>query len=269
MTDLRSEELEGYYEAAESWAEDRQAAESRSRRIAWIVASIAAVIALLEAFALIALIPLKREVPYTLLVDRQTGYVEALRPLDQQSLSPDAALTRSFLVQYIIAREGFSRDLLQDNYRKVGLWSAEEARNQYVDLMKPGNARGPIATLPPAANVDARIRSVSSLAANRALVRFDTVRSDRGSSEQLVEHWAAVIDFRFSDAEMSAEDRLINPLGFQVVRYRKNAESLPVVAEYQTAAGEVVPQTAPAVVATPAAPAPSPASPAPPVSAAP
>lgn len=88
-------------------------------------------LAVLEAIALILLIPLKREVPYTLLVDRQTGFVEALKPLEHRSLTPDDALTRSFLVQYVIARESFDTATLQDNYRKVGLWSAGEARNDF------------------------------------------------------------------------------------------------------------------------------------------
>lgn len=236
MNDLKSDELGAYYDAAESWAQDRDAAEGRSRRIAWSVAAVAAAIAVLEGFALIALIPLKREVPYTLLVDRQTGYVEALRPLEQQSLTPDTALTRSFLVQYIIARESFNADSLQENYRKVGLWSADEARARYVDLMKPSNPIGPLATLPRAATIDVRVRSVSSLGADRALVRFDTVRSNRGNSEQLIDNWAAVVTYRFTDAEMSAQDRLINPLGFQVIRYRKDPETLPIVAETMTTA---------------------------------
>jgi type IV secretion system protein VirB8 len=235
MNELRNEKLDEYYEAAESWAEDRQEANDRSRKIAWIVAAIGLVLALLEAIALILLIPLKREVPYTLLVDKQTGFVEALKPLEQQTLTPDAALTRSFLVQYVIAREGFDADTLKDNYRKVGLWSAGEARDSYTKLMQASNPLSPLATLPPAATLDVRIRSVSSLAANRALVRFDTVRSDQGSSRKEVDNWAAVITYRFNDASMSAEDRYENPLGFQVTRYRKNSETLPIVEETREA----------------------------------
>lgn len=241
MNDLRREGLADYYEAAESWAQDRQAGSERSRRIAWYVASAAALVAVLEAVALVSLIPLKREVPYTLLVDRQTGYVEALKPLEERTLSPDAALTRSFLVQYVIARESFDVDSLQENYRKVGLWSADEAKNRYVELMRASNPVGPLATLPKAARVDVRIRSVSSLKPDQALVRFDTVRTDKGSSQEFIENWAAVINFRFSDANMTAEDRLTNPLGFQVVRYRKDPETLPVVEESRTAPAAAAP----------------------------
>ena len=66
-----------------------------------------------EALALILLMPLKTVEPYTLLVDRNTGFVQALKPLDPAEVAPDTALTQSFLVQYVIARESFDIDTLQ------------------------------------------------------------------------------------------------------------------------------------------------------------
>lgn len=227
MNTMRDERLAEYYEQAESWSVDRQRAADRSRRLAWIVAGVAGAIALVEAFALFALIPLKREVPYTLLVDRQTGYVEALKPLEQGNIAPDSALTRSFLVQYVVARESFDADTIQANYRKAGLMSADEARTGYLALMQSGNPASPLASLPRSSTVDVRIRSVSSLSADTAMVRFDTIRTDRGGQPQLAQNWAAVIRYRYNEADMSAADRLDNPLGFQVVRYRKDPETLP------------------------------------------
>lgn len=226
MNDLHRNKLDEYYVAAESWSDDRMRAESRSRRIAWTVAGVAAVIALLEAIALLALIPLKREVPYTLMVDKATGYVQALHPLDAEKITADAALTRSFLVQYVIARESFAADTIQSNYRKVGLWSTGTARDQYVSAMRSANPTSPLASLPPGAMIDVTIRSLSSLNENTAFVRFTTTQTNPGG-QQLAQDWIATLNFRYTDAEMSAADRLINPLGFQVVRYRKDAEMLP------------------------------------------
>src|SRR6187399_597087 len=148
MNDMRDEKLEQYYREAESWSEDRQAAADRSMRLAWIAAGIAALIAVVEAFALVALIPLKREVPYTLLVDRETGYVQALKPFEGETVAADAALTRSFLVQYVIARESFDIDSLQEDYRKVGLWSAEEERERYLAAIRSSNPLSPLSSMP-------------------------------------------------------------------------------------------------------------------------
>lgn len=219
-------DLTSYYRDAASWSEDRGRLLTQSRRTAWIVASVALVIAILEAFALVALTPLKTVVPYTLLVDRQTGYVTTLDPLDRTTIGPDTALTRSFLVQYVAAREGFDIDNVRDTYRKVAVWSAAEARSRYLAGMQASNPASPLAALPRRAIVDVQVRSVSSLDADTALVRFNTVRTDPGGQVQHPQYWAAVITYRYSAAAMSADDRLINPLGFQVVRYRRNAETL-------------------------------------------
>ena len=227
MNDESRQNLDDYYRHAASWSEDRARDIAMSRKIAWIVAGVAGAIAVIEAIALVLLVPLKTVVPYTLLVDRQTGYVETIKPLERATISPDAALTRSFLVQYVIAREGFDIDSLNTDYRKVALWSADEARARYVSGMRASNPASPLVALPRRSLVQVQVRSVSSLNATTSLVRFTTVRTDPGAQAQAPKYWAAVIKYRFSGAAMSAEDRMINPLGFQVVRYRRDAETLP------------------------------------------
>jgi type IV secretion system protein VirB8 len=229
---------EQYFQAAESWAADRAAELTASRRIAWIVAGVAAAIAVLEAIALVLLTPMKTVVPYTLLVDRQTGHVEALDPLERETVSPDRALVRSFLVQYVIARESFDIDSLNDTYRKVALWSAEEARSRYLAEMQASNPLSPLASLPRRALLEVQVRSVSSLDADTSMVRFTTIRRDPGGQPQEPRYWAAVLTYRFSGAAMSAEDRMINPLGFQVVRYRRDAETLPEVPVVRSVIGD-------------------------------
>lgn len=240
MNDPKTVDLDEYYSAAADWSHDKAAAMERSVRTAWIVAGVAALIALAEAVALIVLTPLKTVVPYTLLVDRQTGYVEALQPLERATIAPDRALVRSFLVQYVIARESFDIDQMQTSYRKVALWSADDARRRYIAETQASNPLSPLAALPRRALVNVQVRSVSSVSADTALVRFTTVRTDPGAQAEAPQHWAALIKYRFSGAEMTAEDRLTNPLGFQVVRYRKDAETLPELAPAPTGAAPTV-----------------------------
>lgn len=226
-------------EISDSWGVSITEDLERSRRTAWIVASIVSAIALLLAVALVVLLPLKTVVPYTLLVDRQTGHVEELSPLDRTIVSPDTALTRSFLAQYVIARESYDAANLQRDYRKVALWSGGDARQRYVASMNSSSPSSPIVQLGNGTTVRTEVKSVSSLSNDSALVRFVTVRTDRGGREQAPEHWAAIINYRFSGAEMNAEDRLVNPLGFQVTRYRRDREALPETSEPR------LPQTAP------------------------
>lgn len=229
-------DLDEYYRAAASWGEDRERELAASRKISWIIAGVATAIALIEAIALIILMPLKTVVPYTLLVDRQTGYVEQLQPVENRTIDPDAALVRSFLVQYVIERESFDIDALSDSYRKVALWSAGDARTRYINGIQATNPDSPLARLPRTAVVNVKILSVSSLEGDTAMVRFTTQRGDAAGSGAAPENWVAVIRYRFSGAAMSAEDRMTNPLGFQVVRYRRNAETLPAPAQPAVAA---------------------------------
>lgn len=220
------EALDAYYREAGSWASDQADSLRKSRQVAWIVAGAAVAVAVAEGFALMLLAPLKTVEPYTLLVDRTTGFVEALKPLDQAQITPDKALVQSMLVQYVIGREGFDMATLQTDYRKIGLWSAGQARTDYLALMQPSNLDGPLVQYGRTTVVETRVKSVSPLDARSALVRFETVRRDEGGADRDPQAWVAVIEYGFSGKPMSVEDRYVNPLGFQVTKYRKDPEAL-------------------------------------------
>jgi len=222
-----AERRQTYYAEARSWAEDRQAAFDSSRRLAWRVAAVAGAIAALEALALIALAPLKTVVPYTLLVDRNTGFVEALDPAHPLPIKPQAALTRSLLAQYVVARETFDINSLAEQYQKVALWSAESARREYLGTMTRDNPDNPINRYPRTTNVETQVESVSPLGADTALVRYFTEQHNAGQGAGPRAFWAAVVRFRFSGEPMALSDRLVNPLGFQVVSYRRDQEAPP------------------------------------------
>lgn len=226
MNKRSRETLEAYYRDAETWAGDRQEGLRKSRKLAWIVAGVASAIALLEAGALILLAPLKTVVPYTLVVDRQTGFVQAVRPLETERISGDTALTQSFLVQYVVKRESFDVDQLQANYRDVTLWSAETARAQYIASMQASNPESPLNRYPRNAVVETQVKSVSPVARNVAMVRFETRLRRPDGATTPIGAWVAVMRYRFSGEPVSQEDRFDNPLGFQVVRYRRDQEAL-------------------------------------------
>lgn len=211
----------------DSWATSVTDDLQRSNRRAWIVAITAAFIAFLEALALVFLIPLKTVEPYTLLVDRQTGHIEALAPLSAQVVAPDGALTRSFLVQYVIARESFTQSGLQEDYRRVSLWSNQAVADSYQRRMAADNPSSPLAYLPRGSTLKTEIRSVSELSDNRAMVRFTTTPTDSGGRTQAPQYWVSIISYEFVAAEMTEADRYVNPLGFRVTSYRRDAETLP------------------------------------------
>lgn len=215
----------GSVELPTTWAGDSITALRGSLRTAWIVAAAAVALALLEALTILFMMPLKTVVPYTITVDRQTGYVEATRGIERGALSENAAMMQSFVIQYVLARETFDAGDLRENYRKVMLWSGTSARSSYERELARANPESPIVVYPATTILQVRIKSVSLLSETSALVRFETVRRDAGAIMGEQRAYAAVMSFGFSDAPMRMEDRFINPLGFQVVQYRRDAEA--------------------------------------------
>ena len=233
-----------YFQQAASWAADTQTLSARSRKIAWTIGGIAVAVAALEALALVMLVPLKTVQPITLLVDRNTGFVQALDPQSPMRMTADEALTESLLAQYVIAREGFDRALVTAAYRKVALLSAGAARTRYLAEMPATNPSSPFQRYPAGTVLSVQVKSVSKLGPGAALVRFDTQQQARGGITGPFRPWVAVIRYRYTDAPMSLEDRLVNPLGFQVLGYRRDAETASVDAATPAALPAVV---APAV----------------------
>jgi type IV secretion system protein VirB8 len=210
----------------EAWGDDPVLALRRSRRRYAVLAACAGVLAGLEAVALAALAPLKTVVPYTILVDRQTGYVESVKGLRPGPLTQDEAIIQSALVQYVIARETFDAADLRENFMKVTLWTASDARTRYVEAMRRSNPDSPVNQYPPSTVLSTRIRTVSIIAPGSAVVRFDTVRRDSGAVGGEQRSWSATVGYRFTGSPMRMEDRFLDPLGFQVLSYRRDAESL-------------------------------------------
>lgn len=230
----QDKELKALFREGRSWGADRLADNDRSRRVAWIIAGVAATIAALEAVALAGLIPLKTVVPMAVLVDRQTGHVTAIDPAQPTRLGGDAALTRSMLAQYVTARETVDRSSVSEDYRKTVLWSAGSARTAYLAQMKPGSPGNPYAQVRGTETVRVSIRSVSTLEPGTALVRFDLLRGFGAGAQTAQQSYVAVIRYGYRQRNLTEADRFTNPLGFEVTSYRRDAESPPPAPAPQT-----------------------------------
>ena len=219
-------DTKSFYAESSSWAQSEADSARRARNRAWLVAGAAALIAVAEALALASLVPLKSTSVVPVLVDRQTGFVEVLNKDGSQTLRANQALTRSMLAQYVAAREGFDITTLGADYHRVMLWSGGQARGEYAAVMPAQNPQSPLHLYPRTALVAVNIESVSDLGPRTALVRFTTTRMDEGAGGR-PNYYAAVITYQFSDQPLRVEDRLVNPLGFQVTRYRRSDETAP------------------------------------------
>jgi type IV secretion system protein VirB8 len=213
-----------YFAAARSWADGQASSAARETRLAWRVAAGAGALALLLALALALLVPLKTVQPYVLTVDRQTGAVEPATFLKSGTMTQNEAVIQAQLAGYVTARETFDSTDLAQQYRRVQIMSSPPAAAAYVAEMAATNPASPLNTLNRGDTVTVKIRSISLLSSGTGLVRFTTTRTPVGGGGGQTGNYVSAVSFGFSGKPLRQSDRFDNPLGFQVTRYRRDAE---------------------------------------------
>lgn len=219
-------ERDEYFESARTWAGGQLKTAERQTRIAWRVAAGAGAIAVLLAVTLMLLVPLKSVQPYVLTVDRQTGSVEAATSLNSGRLTQNEAVIQAQLAGYVIARETFDSTDLAQQYRRVQVTSSPPVRSAYVAQMAASNPASPLKSLNRGDTVSIEIRSVSLIADGAAMIRYTATRAAEGAGIGQSTNHVAAISFGFNGRPLRQADRYDNPLGFQVTRYRTDAEGV-------------------------------------------
>ncbi len=225
---------DSYYHDGARWERDIYRRLELSRNAWRVVASLIGLALLAALVALFMLIPLKSTEVVTLLVDKATGYVEVARPLESGGpISEREAVTQANIVRFIRARETYDPPALRDNFELAALLSSGSASKELAEQFSLTNPNSPMKLWGPTGRVKAYVKSVNFLthgwmdnpkAPATAAVRFMTTRTNE--REQIIEHWAANVRFRYTQEPIRNEWRFDNPLGFQVVEYRKDQETV-------------------------------------------
>jgi type IV secretion system protein VirB8 len=216
--------LQTYYRDGATWETAIARRNAFSRGIAWTVALIMTVIALGSIAALVMALPLKSYEPYMIVVDRSTGFVEVKRPIAQDPLNPDEAITMFNVVRYVRSRETYDPRALKDNFDLAQLLSTGDAQRELTEIFSPGNPNNLVKLYGANTVVAVTIKSVTFPNTRTALVRFST--EEKRSTGLATRHWQSLVRFRYTSAPARNEFRFENPLGFQVLEYRRDQESV-------------------------------------------
>ena len=112
-----------YFSAAKRFDEVMVASGRRSVKVANLTASAAVGVAVLQAGALIALVPMKTVEPFVVRVDNSTGIVDVVSALTGPQTYDDQ-VKRYFAAKYVQGREGFVGSEAQPTFKAVTLMSA-------------------------------------------------------------------------------------------------------------------------------------------------
>jgi type IV secretion system protein VirB8 len=220
---MRAGDLEQYLEESRGLERDYLEELVRSRRAAWRVAAGAAVLVAAALAAVVALVPLKRVEAFVLRVDNATGAVDLVTTLRDGQASYGEVVDRYFLNKYVLARESYDYETLQTAYDTTALMSSGEVQREYAALFDGPKARDKV--LANRVRVVVKVRSIApGTTRNTAVVRFATRAAHADGTSEPEESLVATIGFRYVGGAMHEQDRLVNPLGFQVTSYRVDPE---------------------------------------------
>lgn len=224
---ITNDQQEQYFEQAISWDEEIYRKERESKQRWRITAGVFAAISLSAVIALAGLTPLKTAVPYVIKVEKTTGIVEVLDPLEARTVEIDEAVSKHFIVQYLNAREQYSVQTREKNYITVGKMSSEKVFAEYRQQFDPDNPDSPLNLYGEDATVTCWIRGFAPINEDTYIVRIK--RTVRRATELRESYWMVTLSFEYLMEPKTESDRIDNPLGFQVTAYSKNPEIMEEV----------------------------------------
>lgn len=225
MTGVAKDDLKHYFEQAKSWDSDRLKAALRSRNLAWTVAAGAGALAVCGALAVAMLAPLKTVEPFVISMNETTGAVNVMTGLSgKKDVTYNEAVTKYFLSEYVRTREGYIPAAAEEHFQQVSIMSASQEQQKWAAFFGGKNPQSPQVILGTNGSADAKIRAISFVNDRVANVRF--TRTTQLAQQVQSEDWIATITFDYTQAPLKESDRLMNPLGFQVVSYRADPETV-------------------------------------------
>jgi len=223
--------LEAYLSEAASWDADRAALRERSLRLAWRIAAVSTTLLALSLVALVLLMPLKRVEPFVIRVDSATGIVDVVPVFTGRADMPES-VTRYFLDHYVTVCERFNFSTAESDYEECGAFHTA-ARNQiWYSQWDRSDPTSPLNVYKDGTSVRAQVGAVTffkraSGIEDLAQVRYIKASRPGGGGKDQVTHWIATVQYAYGEPSKDPRTRRWNPLGFKVIDFRAEPETLP------------------------------------------
>jgi type IV secretion system protein VirB8 len=219
-----------------NWYNDRYQFVVIQRNILALITLLALLCSIAATFSISQLVPLKSVEPFVIQVDQKSGITQVVDPLKAKELTANESINQYFMAQYVRARETFlgtpERNYL--NYNLVRVLSEPTVFTKYQHDIILSNPDSPGARLGTAGVREVRISSIKFLdkhsLPNGAEARRYLIKATvhEGTSGSLPKHMSKLIlmEFKYTELELSIEDRYLNPIGFRVLSYRIDDDNL-------------------------------------------
>jgi type IV secretion system protein VirB8 len=202
-----------------SWYSSKYQIVTFQRNILFFISFFAICSVLIAVIFVKQIMASKSLVPYVIEVEEKTGVPTVVEQLNQSSFTADVTLKRYFLYSFVKSAEGYNPGTFRDDYKKIMLFSAPTVFRQIQKIINPKNEKSPASLIGSKGMIEVALKSISFPTPNTAVIRFKlrnvgTVRDFTNNRDMIAD-----IEFRFTDIKLSAEERYVNPLGFQITKY--------------------------------------------------
>ncbi|HBV4265969.1 TPA: type IV secretion system protein [Klebsiella pneumoniae] len=227
---ITREELNKYHEETQGLERDMVNEILNSRSRAWKTATaffVFAVVSMVTAVGVI--IRFAQPLPaYLTTINKDTGEVSQVKITRDEATYGDV-IDQYWISQFVIHRESYDFNSIQVDYDAMSLMAAGEVADEYLSMFKGPNRIDK--RLGDSERTTVHINSViTDRAHGVATVRFTTQQRIRQRpNPEPPRYWIATIAYEYKALPMTAQQRYINPLGFRVTSYRKNAENVGTV----------------------------------------
>jgi type IV secretion system protein VirB8 len=155
--------------------------------------------------------------PYVIEVEDKTGVPTVVDQMTSKTFTGDEAVKKYFLNQFIMAAIGYDPRTYKQDVEKVRLYATPAVYSIFrraIDPKELGSDSG----------IDVRIKSIQFPDPGTAQLRILRTINKKGEA-MVTKNEVLTINFYFtSNMELTVEERLINPLGFQVTNYLLSEE---------------------------------------------
>lgn len=218
---------QAFTKAAEDFEKSKIDEIKLSRKLAWLIGGIGALIGVLGvATALVAILLRTEPEPVVLKVAEDTGATTVLRSVRDASDHYDDVINKYWLAQYVRACEGYDWGTIQSSFDTCKLMSADGVATEYENKVKAPNS--PLNVLKNTGKIVVQIESISFLNDNTAQVRFTSQKlspSGENNDNSPLQKWISTVAYEFKPKQqMTDQQRLTNPLGFKAASYRADPE---------------------------------------------
>lgn len=198
---------------------------NKSSKRAWIVAFISLIMTLFLGFALMLLTPLKTVELMVVKVDKN-GFVDIITKLDEQVITTDEAIDKSFVNRYVKTKEQYYFETLNADFETVQMFSAQKVQKDYVESMT-NKQNGKATVLGDKHSIEVKILSIVLSNKNgerMATIRVETTKKTKNSNTDEKDIKVITLTYEYLPIKQNASLRLENPLGFIVNSYRVDEE---------------------------------------------